>query len=151
MDILKKTTIALLSTILAFLDPVQNAVYLLLFLYVTNLLVGISHDIFINKNRFVFKKFIRSCVEFLVYVGFVCGIYIIGFFQDDKEEAQYVIKIISYLFIYAYSTNILKNLILIFPDNMIFKFIYHVLSFEFIKKIPYLSDFLNRQNKEPEA
>lgn len=150
MDLLKKTIIAVCSALLAFLEPIQNTVYLLLFLYVINLASGIWKDVFINRNRFYFKKFVWSCLEFLVYVGIVCGIYVIGFFQNDRMEAQYIIKVISYLYIYAYSTNILKNLILIFPNSMTLKFMYYVLSFEFIKKIPFLSDFLKQQNNEAE-
>lgn len=146
MDIIKTTIVTFTSALLAFMQPVENAVNLLLFLFVGNLLVGIFHDIFINRNRFHFKKFIWACVEFLIYVGIVCGIYIIGHFQGDKDEAQYIIKIISYLFIYAYSTNILKNLLLIRPESIVLKFLYFIISLAFVKRIPYLTEFL-KQNK----
>lgn len=148
MNILKNTIVTLFSAIIAFLQPVQNAVYLLLFLFVINLIFGVFHDIIINSKRFSFKKFIWASAEFLIYTGIVCAIYVIGHFQNDIIEAQYIIKIISYLFIYAYSTNVLKNLLLIRPDNMVFKFMYHVLSLAFIKRIPYLSDFLKQNENE---
>jgi len=148
MDIIKNIIITLLSALIAFLQPVQNAVYLLLFLFVVNLFVGIIHDIAINRAQFRFKKFIWACAELLIYISIVCSIYVVGYFQNDSIEAQYIIKVISYLFIYAYSTNILKNLLLIRPDNLVLKFLYHVLSLAFVKRIPYLSDFLKQNENE---
>jgi len=148
MDILKNVIVTLLSAIIAFLQPVGNTIYLLLFLFIANLLVGTFHDIVINISRFKFRKFIWACGEFLIYVGIVCAIYIIGFFQNDKMEAQYIIKVISYLFIYAYSTNILKNLLLMRPDNLVFKFLYYVFSLAFVKRIPYLSEFLKQNEND---
>jgi len=148
MDILKKTIITVTSAILAFMQPVENAIYLLLFLFLVNLVTGIFHDIIINRDRFHFKKFIWACVEFLIYVGIVCGIYIIGHFQGDKNEAQYIIKVISYLFIYAYSTNILKNLLLIRPESIVLKFLYFIISLAFVKKIPYWAEFLKHNRDD---
>lgn len=150
MDIIKKIFITLGSALLALLEPVHNIAYMLIFLFVANLLVGLFHDLVINKKCFCFRKFIWAFFEFLVYICIICSIYIIGFIQGDVEEFQYIIKVISYLFVYAYSTNISKNLVKIRPDNIVFRYIYHAVSFEFVKKIPFFEEFINIKNNSDE-
>ena len=51
----------------------------------------------------------------------------------------------GYALIYFYGVNILKNLNRIFPKNRYIDFLYYVLSFEMIKKIPYLENYKQKQ------
>ena len=44
-----------------------------------------------------------------------------------------------------FRSNILKNLNRIFPKNRYIDFLYYVLSFEMIKKIPYLENYKQKQ------
>jgi hypothetical protein len=145
MELFKRIITTVLAALLATLQSVHDAASLLLFLFAVNLLAGIVADVIMNRNRFCFKKFIWACCEFLIYMGIICSIFIVGHFQGDHAEALYAIKVISYLFVYAYATNTLKNMLLIRPQNMALKFLYFCLSMAFIKRIPYFQEFLKQE------
>ena len=48
---------------------------------------------------------------------------------------------IVYSVLYFYSVNIFRNLAKLIPDSRTLKFLYYVLSFEILKKLPFLKKF----------
>ena len=85
-----------------------------------------------------------------VYFILVVGAVIIIHFQQEWEVGGYAIKTLTYLFVYAYGTNIFKNLKNIMPNNVIISFLYYCFSFEFVKKIPFFSVFMEKQKQDKE-
>ena len=75
-----------------------------------------------------------------------------GRFKGQMEGSVQCVSFISYLVLWFYGCNILKNLKQIFkkgtPPWYVVSFMYYLMRFKFIEKIPYLSDYLNYTEKE---
>lgn len=149
MDVFKTIVITVFSAITAYCEPVRNAMILLFLMSGIDLLAGMICSIAVDRERFQFKKFIMAAVYLLVYLGVITLIYTVGRYQGDHEGAMLIVKTITYVFIYFYSANILKNLTKLFPSNRVIGFLYFVIDLEFTKKIPYLSDFLKTATGKP--
>ena len=71
------------------------------------------------------------------------------FSLGDKEAAKIVIKTISYVFVYVYCQNGLKNMILSYPKNKAYRIIYHIIRFEFTRALPSnVQEIIKRVNKD---
>ena len=53
-----------------------------------------------------------------------------------------------YAVIYFYSVNVFRNLAKLFPDSRTLKFLYYVLSFEVLRKLPFLKRFEEQEEKD---
>ena len=148
MSIIKSIFITLQSMFFAMLMHSKDTLYLLLFLFIINIAVGIVTDVQISHNRFDFKKFLRAIYEVAVYVFIICCISIIAYIKKELDIGTYALNVLSWLFIYAYGVNIFKNLAKILPKSVVVKYIYYVLSFEIIKKIPFFGDYQEKQKSE---
>jgi hypothetical protein len=152
MENLKSYIATLLVLLTAFLTTARFAIILLSILFISNILVGIITDVLVLGGRFNFKKFLRATMEFLVYICIIAGVVIVAYLQNEKSLGTYAMTALSWLFVYAYCTNIFKNLIRSFPTSVVINFIYYVISFEVIKKIPYFKEFIEAKAKaEAEA
>lgn len=150
-DILKTFIATCLSSIFAFLTPVQNTMSLLLIVALADILVGIVADLRVHDIGFRFRKFFFALVCAAVYLFIVVMIYTVGWFQQDVQEALLVVKSITYVMTYFYGTNILRNLKLLLPGNRTIAFLYHMLGLEFTRRFPALESFLNHDKEKPEA
>lgn len=148
LDVFKTGIAAFIGSLMAFLQPVQNAMILLLIFAATDILFGIISGVIAQSERFNFKKFIQSAAYLLVYLGIVVMVYAVGKYQNDIDESLYIVKVITYVFIYFYSSNILKNLHILMPDNPVIRFMNYFLGLEFTKKLPILDNFLKRERDE---
>lgn len=149
LDIFKTAVATGVSTLVASLQPVHNAMLLLLIFAGCDILFGILAGIIASRERFSFKKFMLSACYLLIYLGIVVMVYAVGKYQEDLEESLYVVKVITYVFIYFYSSNILKNLHLLMPDNPVIRFLDYFIGLQFTKKIGILEDFLKKSKEEP--
>lgn len=145
LDIFKTGIAAFFGSLLAFLQPVQNAMILLLLFAGIDILFGIISGVIALNERFNFKKFILAAAYLLVYLGIVVMVYAVGKYQSDIDESLYIIKVITYVFIYFYSSNILKNLHTIMPDNPVIRFLDYFIGLQFTKKLSILEDFIKKE------
>ena len=134
-DIIKTAVAAFFGACIATLQPVHNAMLLLLIFAACDILFGILAGLIAARERFSFKKFILAAGYLLVYLGIVVMVYAVGKYQDDTQEALYVVKVITYVFIYFYSSNILKNLHLLMPDNPVIRFLDYFIGLQFTRKV----------------
>lgn len=147
-DSIKALCVTAISAVCAYLEPINNVIVTLFILSGLDILFGIISGIAIDNERFRFKKFILSCIHVLIYLGVATLIYTIGMLQDDFTEAMMIVKTVTYIFIYFYSSNILRNIHKLFPDNRIIGFLDYIIGFEFAKRIPQLSKFLNKNKSD---
>ncbi len=148
MDAIKIILATLIGGFVAYLQPVHNAMMVLTIVFVADIIFGISTDLFVNKLRFSPKKFMFSFITIAIYLSIVSSVYVIGEKMGDKKESLYVVKMLTYVFIYFYVSNSLHNLTQIFPSNRVFKFLDYVLGLEFVKRIPALGSFLEKEKGE---
>lgn len=67
--------------------------------------------------------------------------------EQAVAEALVSISIVTHVVLYFYAVNVFKNLKRMFPGSQWIAFCYWLISFEFVKKVPFLESFL-KQRKE---
>ncbi|MEG2150280.1 MAG: phage holin family protein [Bacteroidaceae bacterium] len=152
MEYLKNLFVGLQLGIVAYLNPISGEIKSLLGVFVINFLCGLIAALLVNKESFNFKKAFRCVIEAMVFFLLVVCIYWIGEHKGNPSGALQCVSFITYSVFYFYGVNILRNIKLVLPNNSVgyrvVSFFYYVLSVEFIKNIPYLTAYLNKQIKE---
>ena len=144
---LKDLFICFVMSVLAYLKPIEGELWSLFLIFALNFVFGYLADMIANGEDFKFKKAFRCICEATVFFILCAVIYAIGRFKGQEAGALQCVSFITYTIIYFYSMNVLRNLKQIFregttPWNVI-AFLYYVLRFKFIKRIPLLSDYMN--------
>ena len=100
-----------------------------------------------NGEDFNIKKAFRCIGEATVFFILCTAIYAIGRLKGELEGALQCVSFITYTIIYFYATNVLKNLKQIFRKDTapwsVVSFIYYVMRFKFIERIPFLAEYMN--------
>ena len=84
----------------------------------------------------------------MVYFALISFIFFVGDKIHNRAGALQCISAITYALLYFYGVNIFKNLHSLLPANTLIAFLYYVVSFAFVDKIPYLKEFLKIENKK---
>lgn len=147
MEKLQLFIVGVFSSLMAYLNPMTGELQSLLMLFAANFFVGLLTGILVNNESFSFKKAWKCVVECLTFLLLVSCIYFIGERKGEPDGALWCVSAITYAVIYFYSCNILRNLKALFRKesvpHKVVSFLYYLISVEFVKKIPYLNDYLN--------
>lgn len=145
----KAIIVVITSSILAYLTPVKDIMLCIMISFTANFLTGYIAGIVTQCEMFSLKKAKVAIYEAVVYLLLIAIIFTLGEKMGDKEWALKCLSIITYAWIYFYLVNILKNLKRLFPLSRGLAFVYYVVSLEFVKRFPYLKDFIDSEkNKE---
>ena len=87
----------------------------------------------------------------MVFYVIVLSIYVVGEKMGNPDGAIQCISGVVYAIIYFYAVNILRNTHKLFPKTRWVKFLYYVLSFEIIAKIPALKVFQEHKDEVEES
>ena len=133
--------------ILAYLKPIEGELWSLFLVFFLNFFFGYLSGMIANREDFNIKKAFRCIGEASVFFVLCTAIYAIGKLKGQDGGALQCVSFITYTIIYFYGTNVLKNLKKIFKPHtapwLVISFLYYVLRFKFIERIPFLSDYLN--------
>lgn len=148
-----RTLIAgLIAGVLGWLEPIAGDVFTLIYIFVFNFVFGYLADRIACGNDFNLKKAWRCLTEAALFFLLVLSIYGVGRLKHQPEAAIQCVSTVAYIVMYFYSTNILRNILKVLKPNTpayrVIDFLYFILSFEIIHKIPFLSDYLNRKEEE---
>ena len=146
-DALKLLTVTVTGTAISYVQPLHGAMIVLLVLFFGDMFFGILADLIVFRNSLSLKKFLLSFAYVAIYLSIITGIYFVGEKMGDEIQALFVDKLVTYVFIFFYAGNILKNLKHLLPKNQAIAFLEFLFRLEFVKKIPRLEEFLNK-NKE---
>lgn len=134
---------------ISYVMPIQGDIKSLILIISINFVAGMLASLLVQKESFSMEKWLKGWVaELCVFSVMLCSIYYIGKQKGKPDETMYCISFISYSCYFFYGINIFKNLKRLFPSNRTIAFLFYVLSFEFMKKIPYLENFINEEKKE---
>lgn len=154
MDNYRTLIAGFLASVLGWLEPIVGDVFALLAIFVLNFVFGLLADRIANGKDFDFKKAWRCIEEALIFVLIVTCIYLVGKLKDQGEAAVQCVSSVSYVVIYFYTTNILKNIKKFLktgtPAYKVVDFLYFMLSFEVIQKIPVLKEYLEQDKQANE-
>jgi len=151
IDTIKLFLVTAISGLIAYIEPVHSAMVALIFVFSIDIVCGIFKVLFVCKKRIKPKKILASFIYVAIYLSIIASVYIIGVNMDDASEAIFVDKFITYVFIYFYITNILKNLKALVPKSKAISFLDYVFHLEMLKRIPNLSEYLNKDKNKEQA
>ena len=150
MDI-KSIISYLFVAVCAYLQPISGILEALVVIFTLNFLCGLISDR-LAGNHFEFKKAFRCIVEATIFCLLVCVVYFIGERSNASTGGIWFVSYVSYALYYFYGCNILRNLKNIFKEgttaHSLTKFLYYLMSMEFIKHVPYLEDYINIEKKD---
>ena len=150
-DFIKIMISIVVSSIIAYLQPVFNPMMAILIIFFWDIVFGILVDILKNNERIRMRKLLISFAFLSLYFIIISTTYIIGFLQDDELEVLYIVKWLTYVFIYFYGSNCLRNLHLLAPNNKTIAFLDYVFGLEMLKKIPQLAAFQKKNEDVKET
>ena len=144
---LKSVLVTALCAVLAFFAPIANLIFAVFIIFLLNCIAGIIADVVTDRKTFELKKFFHCLFETMVFYVIIMAVYFIGDILLNIEGAIQCSTVIVYAILYFYGTNILRNCIKLFPASRTLKFLYFVLSFEIIKKLPYMEKFKEKEKE----
>ena len=149
---LKQIIIGVLLAVLAFIKPIEAELWTLFLIFFLNFGFGYLSGMIANNEEWDNKKAMRCVGEAAVFFVLSVAIYVYGVLKQQEHGALQCVSTITYVVTYFYGLNILKNMKKIFREGttpwMVVAFLYYVLRFKFVEKIPFLSEFLNVNRKE---
>lgn len=140
-DTIKNLLITISSILIGYFAPLRDVVFVIFFVFLMNCIFGLVAGVGVQGEKFSLKKFFRCIMETLVFYVIVLSVYLVGEKMGNPDGAIQCISGLVYAIIYFYFVNILRNAHKLLPKSKAIKFMYYVLSFEVIKKIPYLSQY----------
>ena len=150
----KNVIVGIIMAVLAYLQPIEGELWSLFLIFFLNFAFGYLSGMVANGEDFSIKKAFRCIGEATIFFVLCASIYMVGKFKNNEGGALQCVSFITYVIIYFYATNILKNLKKTFKEGttpwMIVAFLYYVLRFKFIERIPFLQDYMNLKNREHE-
>lgn len=150
-DTIRNLVISITSVLIGYFAPLKDIVFVIFFVFLLNCIFGLIAGVGVQGEKFSLKKFFRCIMETLVFYVIVLSIYLVGEKMGNVSGAMQCISGVVYAIIYFYTVNILRNMHKLLPKSKSIKFLFYVLSFEVIKKIPYLQQYMdNAQHVEQE-
>ena len=151
IDYMKNLFVGLLTGLAAYLNPISGDIKSLVALFFFNFLFGLAAGLLANNESFSLKKAFRCIIEAMVFFLLVAAIYFIGDHKGNPDGALQCVSFITYSIFYFYGVNILRNLKLMATSGTAFykvvSFLYYVVSVEFIKHIPFLTNYQKEATK----
>lgn len=143
----KNLIVGIAMAVLAYLKPIEGEMWSLFLIFFLNFAFGYLSGMIADREEFNFRKAFRCIGEATVFFVLCTAIYAVGKFKGQNAGALQCVSFITYTIIYFYGTNVLKNLNKVFKPGtapwQVVSFLYYVLRFGFIERIPFLSDYLN--------
>lgn len=150
-ETIRNLLVTVTGVLLGYFAPLKDIVFVIFFIFLLNCLFGLIAGIGVEGERFSLKKFFRCIMETMVFYVIVLSIYVVGEKMGNSEGAIQCISGVVYAIIYFYAVNILRNTHRLFPKTRWVKFLYYVLSFEIIAKIPALKGFQEHKDEVEES
>lgn len=150
MDDIKTVVVYAVGAIMTLLAPIQNFMYAMLILFGVNFFFGLIAAR-MKKEKWSTKKALMFYVYVVVFLLIACTSFIIGELMGEHEQAVAVVKILCYIAVYIFGTNIFRNLRKIVPKGTawykLFDLCYYTLSVKFIERF----DFVKKWREESDT
>ena len=155
MDELKTIVVYIVGAIFTLLTPIHNFMVAMLILFGMNFFFGVVAAV-VNKEKWSHKKAMMFFVYMGIFLVISCAAFIIGHYLNNEDQAVAVVKILCYLAVYIFGTNIFRNLRGIVTHETVwfklFDLCYYILSVQFIEKFPFVQKWQEeRLNTEKEG
>lgn len=153
MDKIKDIIVIVTSTLLGFFAPIGDFIVAILILMAVNFISGLLEDE-LNGTGWKGKKAFKAFTELFVLTGIGTFVYAMGHFMHAESESVACVSAVCYAAIYFYTRNIIFNWLKITnPDttlHKLFLFLYWVVGFYFLEKVPWLKAYFASGQKDIE-
>lgn len=147
-DPIKLFCAGMISTVIAYFSPIQNAIYVLAYMFVLDIIFGLLVDLIVNKDRLRIKKLLVSLFFLSMYMTIIVSTYFIGKMMDDTQEAMYIVKVITYVFSYCYLSNTIRNMKELAPNSKAIAFLDYFIGLQLLKRLPEVAAFFGIKEKK---
>lgn len=151
LEQIKNFLVGIVLAILAYLEPIEGELKSLFLVFSLNFLFGYLSDM-VKGEDFSLKKALVCVGHATVFFILCASVYLIGRIKGQMAGAVQCVSFITYLVIYFYGLNVLRNCKKIFKDGTppwhVVNTIYYVLRFKFIEQIPYLKEYLDKEEQK---
>jgi len=134
-DFIKPIIVLILSAIISVILPVKEVLILLLSAAFFNWFIGYMTDIHVNAAKFSIKKAFEAITQILLYGGLATFIKFSFFMLGDDVTGETIVKYMTYIVIYYYVVNILKNSKEIYPKSKALKLMYEILTTQIYQEL----------------
>lgn len=145
---IKNVIVGILIAILAYLEPIEGELKTLFLVFFLNFLFGYLSGM-VKGEDFDLKKALMCIGHAAIFFVLCAAVLAVGKFKTQMSGAVQCVSFISYLVIYFYGLNILRNLKKIFKEGTapwhVVNTLYFILRFKFIEHIPYLKEYIDTQ------
>lgn len=139
------TILGWLTGLYFYFEPIHYVWKVAIVLWVVNLVVGYIAGRVINSENLDWKKFMKALLEMAIYLFLANMFFALGDQMNNRDEILTGLNITTWGLIAFYIINILKNVTRLCPGDSpgakLFRYIYYLLSLEFVKKLPHMRDF----------
>lgn len=142
------TVLGWLSQMVFYFTPIHGLIVGLSISFFISFIFGVLVGILKQDEAVDLKKASRAFSELMTYFVIIAALFVIGDKMKGESWLFEIISAITWGMIYFYVANWTKNMKRLFPNSKGVGFLNFVLGLEFIKKIPYLSDFLEKDKKD---
>lgn len=138
------------SSMIFYFTPIHGLIIGLSISFFVSFAFGILAGILKQDEQVDLKKASRAFSELATYFMIIAALFVIGDKMQDGGWVYEILSAITWGMIYFYVANWTKNMKRLFPSSRGIAFLNFVLGLEFLKRIPYLKDFVDQENKEKE-
>lgn len=153
MEKIKDFIVIIGSTLFGFYSPISDFMFAILLLMMVNFISGLLEDE-LNGTGWKGKKAFKAFTELFVLTGIGAFIYTIGHFMHSQQESISCVSAVCYGAIYFYSRNIIFNWLKITPKgttlHKFFLFLYWVIGFYFLNRLPFIRDYFDTGQQQIE-
>ena len=154
MEKIKDFIVIIGSTLFGFYSPISDFMFAILLLMMVNFISGLLEDE-LNGTGWKGKKAFKAFTELFVLTGIGAFIYTIGHFMHSQQESIACVSAVCYGAIYFYSRNIIFNWLKITPKgttlHKFFLFLYWVIGFYFLNRLPFIRDYFDTGQQQIEG
>ena len=151
MSEVKVVIVNIITAVLGFLAPIQDFMTAIVILFILNFIFGLIADM-VTGGTWSWRKAFRFFTHCFVFFVIAAAVFTCGHFMHNETGAVQCVSYICYVTIYIYAVNILRNLrhMLLEGSGMyrVVDILYYLLTLKVVDKIPFLSEYLKKANKE---
>lgn len=152
----KPFILLIITALISAVSPIGDVLVALFFAFLFNIFTGIVTDVHVNKKDFCIKKAFDAITQLLLYATLIVFVHFITTRLKDFSIGETGVKWITYIVVYYYLTNILRNAKKVFPKSSAILFMYDVMSTQVFTKLKEFigmkstnSDNCDKNNTQP--
>ncbi|HEY5593157.1 MAG TPA: hypothetical protein VIK55_19340 [Paludibacter sp.] len=135
VNFIKPFVLFAITGIVSAFSPLHDVLYVLNIVFLLNIVMGIVTDAHVNKAKFKMRKFFEAIFHMMLFVSLIFITNETTTRMGDLEAGRISVKWLTYIVVYGYATNVLKNAHATWPNNRIIAFLYMLMSTEILTKL----------------